>query len=392
MTTYNLSELIYESVSDEYGWGKYGDFKVLIRRKDGYINASKLCKDGGKLIGNWSQMQGSKQYVEEFKGSIGIPIDPLEAIVTGSNDTRGTYAHPLLIPHIASWVSPKFAIMVSKIVNNYLVKEYKEELYQKDVELGKRKDKIDELLDEVKGLHQKLDLANENIIEAVRGVNQANTSIRGVHNKLDRTADNSVPPDHLKPKDEETYALYYCERNGTQTTYTQCRARPFHLRRRVAELMARYPDFREVVNFNPVPNARALASEFERRIQERGAIFNLKHQTILLDEETKLNEEEMITLANVVFNERREPVEEALIENPVVTIDIDESGHLTTGVGELPEGPQEPTRQERFATLFQLRLPELKDIARVFPRSKTFGGWSGKPKTELVNWILSRQG
>ena len=248
-------------------------------------------------------------------------------------------------------------------------------------------------------LHQKLDLANENIIEAVRGVNQANNSIRGVHSKLDRTADNSVPPDHLQPKDEETYALYFCERNGSQTTYTQCRARPFHLRRRVSELMAKYPNFREVVNFKPVPNARALASEFERRIQERGAVFNLTRQTILLEEETQLNEEEMIGLANAVFNERREPAEEALIENPVVTIDINESGHLITDIQQieekegihLQEESQEPTRQERFATLFQLRLPELKDIARGFPRSKTFGGWSGKPKTELVNWILSRQ-
>ena len=138
MTTYNLSELIYESVTDEYGWGKYGDFKVLIRRKDGYINATKLCKDGGKLLGNWSQLHGSKQYVEEFTSSIGIPIEPLEVNMAGSYDTRGTYAHPDLIPHIASWVSPKFAIMVSKIVNNFLIKEYKEELYQKDVELTRK--------------------------------------------------------------------------------------------------------------------------------------------------------------------------------------------------------------------------------------------------------------
>ena len=289
----------------------------------------------------------SKELISELEAFTGIPVN--ETILNLQINLKGTYTHPLLIPHIASWVSPKFAIMVSEIVNNYLVKEYKEELYQKDVELGKRKDKIDELLDSNRLLHQKLDLANENIIEAVRGVNQANNSIRGVHSKLDRTADNSVPPDHLKPKDEETYALYFCERNRNQTTYVQCRARPFHLRRRVAELMTKYSNFREVVNFNPVPNARALASEFERRIQERGAIFNLTRQTILLEEETKLNEEEMIALANVVFNERREPVEEALVENPVVTIDIDESGHLTTGVDEQPE--EEPTHQERFATL-----------------------------------------
>ena len=37
----------------------------------------------------------------------------------------GTYAHPLLIPHIASWSSYDFALKVSKIVNEYLVLEYR---------------------------------------------------------------------------------------------------------------------------------------------------------------------------------------------------------------------------------------------------------------------------
>jgi hypothetical protein len=42
---------------------------------------------------------------------------------------RGTYAHPLLIPHIASWVSLQFGHMVSTILQDIAVstfKEYKE--------------------------------------------------------------------------------------------------------------------------------------------------------------------------------------------------------------------------------------------------------------------------
>lgn len=41
---------------------------------------------------------------------------------------RGTYVHPLLIPHIASWISSAFAIKVSIIVNNFIVNEYKEKI------------------------------------------------------------------------------------------------------------------------------------------------------------------------------------------------------------------------------------------------------------------------
>ena len=36
-----------------------------------------------------------------------------------------TYYNPLVIPHIACWISPDFAILVSDIVNDFLVGEYK---------------------------------------------------------------------------------------------------------------------------------------------------------------------------------------------------------------------------------------------------------------------------
>ena len=61
----NLSEIIYENVTAEYGLGKYGDFKVLIRRKDGYINATKLCKDGGRRFSHWVENERSRELLSE---------------------------------------------------------------------------------------------------------------------------------------------------------------------------------------------------------------------------------------------------------------------------------------------------------------------------------------
>jgi len=37
----------------------------------------------------------------------------------------GTYCHPDLVPHIACWISEVFAFKVSKIINNYMVQDYK---------------------------------------------------------------------------------------------------------------------------------------------------------------------------------------------------------------------------------------------------------------------------
>ena len=98
----------------------------------------------------------------------------------------------------------------------------------------------------------------------------------------------------------------------------------------------------------------------------------------------------MLNLAREVFEERHESADEAKEEYTAVNIDVDDSGHLRTEERE-HEHQEPPDHTERFAALFQKRMDELKEMARAFPRDRAFGGWSGKPKTDLVDWILRRQ-
>ena len=124
-----LRELIFDNINDKYSWGNYGEFKVLMMRENGYINVTKLCKEGGKAFIHWRETKTSNIFVNELSSAIGIPISGLLIVInSGNTDTsiRGTYAHPDLVPHIASWVSPSFAVKVSRIVNEYFVKEEKE--------------------------------------------------------------------------------------------------------------------------------------------------------------------------------------------------------------------------------------------------------------------------
>src|SRR5271167_1926148 len=51
----------------------------------------------------------------------------------------GTYCHPLLIPHIGSWISSGFAVMDSKVVNAYIVGEYKLKLADMETQLQRSK-------------------------------------------------------------------------------------------------------------------------------------------------------------------------------------------------------------------------------------------------------------
>jgi hypothetical protein len=141
----NITNIIFKNINDEYAWGKFGDFKVIIMKENGFINATKLCGDAKTKSGTrkdfseWKKNSSANEIINKIKSG-GNPYQLLVNVVMGPNDIRETYAHPDLIPHIASWASPKFAVRVSRIINKYFVKKAsKEKLIQK------KDDKIDKL-------------------------------------------------------------------------------------------------------------------------------------------------------------------------------------------------------------------------------------------------------
>ncbi len=127
-----ITKLEYEKIDNVYSKAKYAGFDVIMNMESGYINATKLCTDGGKHMKKWLENAGNKdliKYFEEtFQSSAQIRSKLLITNMAGSYILRGTYVHPDLIPHIASWVSPAFAYKVSKIVNNFLIREKEDEI------------------------------------------------------------------------------------------------------------------------------------------------------------------------------------------------------------------------------------------------------------------------
>ncbi len=158
MTTTNpLTDIAFEAINDEYSYGKYSDFTVIMMKKNGYINATEMCNNITEQTGSkkpfrhWQQNKSADELIGVVSSSVGIPTDELMIIPKVPNELRGTYVHPDLIPHIASWASPKFAVKVSKIVNEYYNK--KERLRHKR-ELGEKDDKIDELMKKLDKQHE----------------------------------------------------------------------------------------------------------------------------------------------------------------------------------------------------------------------------------------------
>jgi hypothetical protein len=215
----SLNEIIFDHIDDKYAYGKYGEFTVIMMTANRYINATKLCKEYGKELKHWRENKASNDLIDEVEKEITAVDYPAAVnnafiIVNTSNKSEknklisGTYVHELLIPHIASWISPQFGIKVSKIVNNFLITEYKNTIKDKDDKINELDKNIKELLEGNKKILNNHDLvladnkkllANNDEMKKILEANQArldktydrlvgaHEEIRDIKDKLDST-------------------------------------------------------------------------------------------------------------------------------------------------------------------------------------------------------------
>ena len=127
-------------------------------KSNGYINASKLCSAGGRRFHDWFRLKSSHELLQHFQSEMalqftpanlenldlalldsemGIPVSVCKSITTPniSGEDRlisGTYIHPDLIPSVAGWISPVFQLNANRIVNSYLVEDYRYRLQQSE--------------------------------------------------------------------------------------------------------------------------------------------------------------------------------------------------------------------------------------------------------------------
>ena len=116
----NIMQISFKNINDKYCWGQYGDFKVIIMKENGYINATKLCSEALTRNGKkkefkyWSKLSDTNEKLNKISEYINITTDKLTIIIKGGQKPviTGTYVHPILITHIAYWISPSFSVKV----------------------------------------------------------------------------------------------------------------------------------------------------------------------------------------------------------------------------------------------------------------------------------------
>lgn len=99
------------------------ELSLYQRSSDGYVNATALCKESGKLIADYLRNDTTKEFLKELEADTRIPITELIQIVRGGTPGfQGTWAHPKVAINLAQWLSPKFAVFVTNIMMDWFSK------------------------------------------------------------------------------------------------------------------------------------------------------------------------------------------------------------------------------------------------------------------------------
>jgi len=111
--------------NDAFSYGMFNEYRVIIKNDDGYINATKLCKDGGKEFRKWKANANAHEFVTRLNDSGEILRDDLMQVIMDGKKyaVRGTYVHHALMPNIIEWMN--------KSKNKYPEKEIQSILHTK---------------------------------------------------------------------------------------------------------------------------------------------------------------------------------------------------------------------------------------------------------------------
>ncbi len=73
------------------------DGEVIPQRpRDGYINATRLCKQATRSFSDYHRLGQTRAFLEELATETGIPVSVLVQVIKGRNDklSQGTWVHP----------------------------------------------------------------------------------------------------------------------------------------------------------------------------------------------------------------------------------------------------------------------------------------------------------
>jgi hypothetical protein len=149
----SLNDICYEQIKDNFYYGKFGEFRLVVDKNTGCFNATKRCQlSPKKRFADWTKLSRSQELLDYYnKKSFRLENSPAwNYEIKGNNRTcdskiTGQYVQKELILDIASWISVEFYDKCSKIVNYFFIELYKKDFELKLKEANERADEYKEM-------------------------------------------------------------------------------------------------------------------------------------------------------------------------------------------------------------------------------------------------------
>ena len=322
-----ITNLKCEKINDQYYKAKYGEFNVIMDITTGYINATKLCADGGRKLYKWIENKNSKELIDFFHKN-GSPNSESHSYELRdgikSNNINGTYVHPKLITHIASWVSPAFAWKVSEIVNNFLVREKDDEIRaltgdksrlekmfeDSDKRREESEKRAEQLLLDMKLQNEKthitLETTNIKLDNTTKTLEKAEidnakikTTLKRVETRIDLIVDEIVPPARQVSLHEQFGVMKLNDPTNSKQYKVYC-SQKRGVAKAKSSILKSYPNavmFKEVT---PNANAKNFLHILKEKYGSNNANSKIKVSYNFINLKSGVLEEELNTMINEV--------------------------------------------------------------------------------------------
>lgn len=275
----SLIDVCYEQIKDNFYYGLFGDFRLVIDKNTGCFNATKLCQLGGKKkrFADWSKLSRSRQLLEYYSCLENSPVSFYE-VKLQNNDAlnkqiTGQYVRQELILDIASWISVEFYDKCNRVILNYIVKEYKTmDKNEFEMKLKEIEDKMKRVIFEKDAIQQKLEISVE-----------------------DRA------PQPAKKDKRERFILI--KRNDETYPYYTTRSQDVHARGVLKKQRSLYKEVSILLDLPCHPNSKTLYVRVKDELKKKGVTFNSCEISL---HRSTINEEQLIKAMNTINNEKRD--------------------------------------------------------------------------------------
>jgi len=207
---------ITKSINSNYSWGVYGDFKLVIRNDDGYVNGTVLVNEaleyenaerkklGMKPIGRqsvvyWQRNDSTILLTNVLSQELRILNSKLTDSVKGKQSAgeemiQGIYIHPRLVNSLATWVSPSYALVVGDVMNRHQLKKKMDEddqiIRSLRNDLGQKQNVIidlEKLYNRISEDHRVHVRENKIIMKKLKKISHKNSTLEGTVNNMHGT-------------------------------------------------------------------------------------------------------------------------------------------------------------------------------------------------------------